>query len=103
MSHVETCEKETKLDFLSHTVQKPFLCVLKTIFVTLGKGMNFLSKTSEPTKHYKETTEFSQSKTINKNLIKATINKLKKIIHRMGKICELGFTEKETRIENKVL
>lgn len=77
MSHVETCEKETKLDFLSHTVQKPFLCVLKTIFMTLGKGMNFLSKTSEPkTTKKKKTTEFSQSKTtITKYLMKATINR----------------------------
>lgn len=47
--------------------------------------MLFLSKIS--TKNHKEKTEFSQSKTKN-SIIKVTINKLEKIIHRMGKGCK---------------
>lgn len=33
-----SCDTETKLDSLSHTVQRSFTCVLKTIFMTLGNA-----------------------------------------------------------------
>ena len=74
MSHVETCEKETKLDFISHCTEAISMCI-KDYLYDLGEGNEFF-KQDIRTKNYKEKTEFSQSKTTKtKYLMKATINR----------------------------